>query len=69
MVAGFARLIELFFTPGGDTEVKDMAELVHQAEYLARHDRTLLYGPGRHGPGNNLFIYFHDEKKHRRVRR
>jgi len=40
-------------------EVKDMAELVHQAEYMARHDRVLLYGPGRHGPGNNLFVYFH----------
>ena len=28
-------------------EVKDMSELVHQAEYLARRDHTLLYGPGR----------------------
>ena len=37
-----------------------MAELVQQAEHLAQHDHVLLYGPGRHGPGNNLFIYFHD---------
>ncbi|MEM7034732.1 MAG: VOC family protein [Chloroflexota bacterium] len=44
-------------------EVKDMAELVHQAEYLAKHNHILLYGPGRHGPGNNLFIYFHDQEK------
>ena len=41
-------------------EVRDMAELVQQAEHLAQHDHVLLYGPGRHGPGNNLFIYFHD---------
>jgi len=44
-------------------EVKDMSELVHQAEYLAKWDYTLLYGPGRHGPGNNLFIYFYDAEK------
>ena len=41
-------------------EVRDMAELVQQAEHLAQHDHVLLYGPGRHVPGNNLFIYFHD---------
>ena len=41
-------------------EVVGMGELVQQAEHLARHDRTLLYGPGRHGPGRNLFIYYHD---------
>ena len=40
--------------------VMDMAQLIHQAEYLMHNDRTLLYGPGRHGPGQNLFIYFHD---------
>ena len=26
----------------------------------AEHDETFQYGPGRHGPGNNLFIYFFD---------
>ncbi len=43
--------------------VRDMAELIQQAEHLMRHDRILLYGPGRHGPGQNLFIYFHDEEE------
>ncbi len=40
--------------------VRDMAELVQQAEHLMHNGRHLLYGPGRHGPGGNLFIYFHD---------
>ncbi|MEM7130291.1 MAG: VOC family protein [Chloroflexota bacterium] len=43
--------------------VRDMAELVQQAEYLMQQGRILLYGPGRHGPGQNLFIYFHDEEE------
>lgn len=43
--------------------VRDIGELVQQAEHLMRHDRILLYGPGRHGPGQNLFIYFHDEEQ------
>ena len=43
--------------------VRDMAELIQQAEHLMRHDKILLYGPGRHGPGQNLFIYFHDEEE------
>ena len=43
--------------------VRDMAELVQQAEHLMRNDRVLLYGPGRHGPGQNLFIYFHDTEQ------
>lgn len=43
--------------------VRDMAELVQQTEHLMRHDRVLLYGPGRHGPGQNLFIYFHDAEE------
>lgn len=40
--------------------VRDINELIQQAEHLMRHNRTLLYGPGRHGPGQNLFIYFKD---------
>ena len=40
--------------------VRDINELIQQAEHLMRHDRILLYGPGRHGPGQNLFIYFKD---------
>lgn len=40
--------------------VRDMGELIQQAEHLMHNGRHLLYGPGRHGPGGNLFIYFHD---------
>jgi catechol 2,3-dioxygenase-like lactoylglutathione lyase family enzyme len=41
-------------------EVADSAQLVHQAEHLMRNGRTLVWGPGRHGPGNNQFVYFRD---------
>jgi catechol-2,3-dioxygenase len=27
---------------------------------LVARGRNLIWGPSRHGPGNNLFIYFHD---------
>lgn len=43
--------------------VRDMAELIQQAEFLMKNGRILLYGPGRHGPGQNLFIYFHDAEE------
>jgi catechol 2,3-dioxygenase len=29
-------------------------------DHLRAHDRTFIWGPGRHGPGNNLFAYFLD---------
>ena len=29
-------------------------------DHLARHDTQLMWGPGRHGPGNNLFIFIVD---------
>lgn len=41
-------------------ELLDFAELAHQAEHLMRNGRQLLWGPGRHGPGNNQFEYFRD---------
>jgi catechol-2,3-dioxygenase len=41
-------------------EVLDFADLAHQADHLMRHGFRLLYGPGRHGPGNNQFEYFRD---------
>ena len=25
-----------------------------------KHDVPVKWGPGRHGPGNNLFLFFHD---------
>jgi hypothetical protein len=31
------------------------------ADRLKRHrDQKLIWGPSRHGPGNNHFLYFHD---------
>ncbi len=41
-------------------EVRDIGELVQQSEHLARNGRRVVFGPGRHGPGDNLFIYFRD---------
>ncbi len=29
-------------------------------DHFARHDVSLMWGPGRHGPGNNLFIFIKD---------
>ena len=30
------------------------------ADGLASRDRRIVWGPGRHGPGDNLFIYYRD---------
>lgn len=30
------------------------------SDHLAEHDVQLMWGPGRHGPGNNLFIFAKD---------
>jgi len=30
------------------------------ADHLSTYDIPLKWGPGRHGPGNNLFIFIHD---------
>ena len=29
-------------------------------DYLSKRRLTLFWGPGRHGPGNNLFVFFED---------
>lgn len=41
-------------------EVADISYLVRQAEHLMQNGSVLLYGPGRHGPGQNQFEYFRD---------
>jgi len=41
-------------------EVKDFSYLARQADHLMNNNHTLLYGPGRHGPGENHFEYFRD---------
>jgi catechol-2,3-dioxygenase len=30
------------------------------SDHLAESRIPLKWGPGRHGPGNNLFLFFHD---------
>ncbi len=41
-------------------EVVDFSYLARQAEHLMQNGHVLLYGPGRHGPGQNKFEYFRD---------
>jgi catechol-2,3-dioxygenase len=41
-------------------EVLDFSSLARQADHLMSNGRTLFYGPGRHGPGQNQFEYFKD---------
>jgi catechol 2,3-dioxygenase-like lactoylglutathione lyase family enzyme len=44
-------------------EVIDFSYLARQAEHLMQNGYALLYGPGRHGPGQNQFEYFRDPEK------
>ncbi len=44
-------------------EVIDFSYLARQAEHLMQNGYTLLYGPGRHGPGQNQFEYFRDPEQ------
>lgn len=36
------------------------AELLNWADHLSRHQAAILWGPGRHGAGNDLFLRFAD---------
>jgi catechol 2,3-dioxygenase-like lactoylglutathione lyase family enzyme len=38
------------------------AELLAWADYLSRQQRPILWGPGRHGAGNDLFLRFADSE-------
>jgi len=38
----------------------DLNAMGRICDRLAARGRKLIWGPSRHGPGNNLFIYFHD---------
>lgn len=44
-------------------EVQDYSHLARQADHLAQYGYSLIYGPGRHGPGNNQFIYWRDPER------
>ena len=41
-------------------EMRDPNHLVAMLDHLAKHDYRLHWGPGRHGPGHNLFTYHRD---------
>jgi hypothetical protein len=38
-------------------EVKDWAEIQRACDFLGRHNYHLIWGPGRHIIGHNVFIY------------
>lgn len=38
----------------------DLNAMGRICDRLAARGKKLIWGPSRHGPGNNLFIYFHD---------
>ncbi len=40
--------------------IAEGVDLLRWADHLARHQAKLLWGPGRHGAGNNLFLRFAD---------
>lgn len=41
-------------------EAAEWNDIRDWADRLAAHGIPVEWGPGRHGPGNNLFIFFHD---------
>jgi catechol 2,3-dioxygenase len=41
-------------------EVDDWSAFKHLGDVLRGHQSQLVWGPGRHGPGNNLFTYHAD---------
>ncbi len=54
---GFVKMHHFAF------EVVDFSYLARQADHLMNNGYVLLYGPGRHGPGQNQFEYFRDLEK------
>jgi catechol-2,3-dioxygenase len=41
-------------------EVREWLDLARGIYYLGEQGVPRVWGPGRHGPGNNVFSYFHD---------
>ncbi len=41
-------------------QLRDWAQVQHACDHLGRHHIPLLWGPGRHGAGHNIFTYHHD---------
>jgi catechol 2,3-dioxygenase-like lactoylglutathione lyase family enzyme len=45
-------------------ELKDWAHIQAACELMGQRDRKIIWGPGRHGIGHNIFIYHRDEDDH-----
>jgi catechol-2,3-dioxygenase len=45
-------------------EMRDPNHLIAMLDHLAKHNYRLHWGPGRHGPGHNLFTYHRDPDGH-----
>ena len=41
-------------------ELRDWAHVQLSADWLAHRDFPIVWGPGRHGPGHNIFTYHYD---------
>lgn len=41
-------------------EVGDWGLIRDWGDHFASHEIKVVWGPGRHGPGNNLFLFIHD---------
>lgn len=45
-------------------ELKDWAHVQSACELLGQRDIKIIWGPGRHGIGHNIFIYHRDQDDH-----
>jgi catechol-2,3-dioxygenase len=45
-------------------QLNDWGHLQKACDLLAQHKRTLIWGPGRHGVGHNVFVYHRDPDDH-----
>jgi catechol-2,3-dioxygenase len=45
-------------------QLNDWGHLQKACDVLAEHKRSLIWGPGRHGVGHNVFVYHRDPDDH-----
>jgi catechol 2,3-dioxygenase-like lactoylglutathione lyase family enzyme len=45
-------------------ELRDWSHIQAACDFLSRNGYTLIWGPGRHGPGHNLFCYHKNPDGH-----
>jgi catechol 2,3-dioxygenase-like lactoylglutathione lyase family enzyme len=45
-------------------QLKDWGHVQRACDHLSRHGIQLVWGPGRHGAGHNIFTYHHDPDGH-----